>query len=123
MDRPTPAGADLMRAAVVMTVEHQLGAVRLQNPLDEMRIDESATELRLAWERRMVDDHDPRVAIAAEQVERSGEGRKLRLANAADGIERRRRDRGVDADEREPSQQAHIRKACRGRLRISGARG
>lgn len=84
------SGKPVLARDVLMTMQHEFGAVAREDFGEGIGIHEIVPPLRETRQRRMMDENDPRQSFGAEAIENASEPFELSLADAADGIERAR---------------------------------
>ena len=112
-DRNVPFGPGEIHVAVAMvvTVQHQLGAVRSKDALQLGCIAQGPARRGLTGKGRMVDQHHSNEAFAVRALEQIGKRRHLLLPDTPRGDERRRFLGRVQANKRDGPNAAHERKA------------
>ena len=96
-----------VHVAVIVSVQHELGAARSEDGRQRARIAQCPPRWRLAGERRMMNQHHANEPFRLELRQQLVQRVELRLANLAGGNERRRLDGRVEADERDGADAAH----------------
>ena len=95
---------------MMMTVEHEFGAMLGQHRAHRRRIGEAAKIIR-AEHRRMMDQNHTEQIFTPELRQHFGQARKLTAMQAPGRGERQRRQRGRKPDQRERPAPPHERKA------------
>ncbi len=99
--------------AMIMPVQHQLGAVLLDDGLEAGRIVERALARRLPGERRVMNEDHADQPRCSEPVEHAGQPLELLTAYAAGGNERCARQRRIHPNQRHRPDVADERKPPR----------
>jgi hypothetical protein len=91
-----------------MAVKHQLGAVFVENTRKRCCVLESSARGSKARQGRVMNEDEARKAFIRASMENAGKTRQLLATNPACGYERGRRHRGIQADDGNTAEDAHV---------------